>query len=68
MESVKSNQKNVTVGDSILQLLRGAITKDDSDNQSSTQTSSDAHVVVAPRISVIATPQKASISGANRKW
>ena len=68
MESVKSNQKNVTAGDSILQLLRGAITKDDSDIQSSTQTSSDGHVVVAPRISVIATPQKASISGANRKW
>lgn len=66
IESVKSDQKNVTAGDSILQLLRSAIAEDESDNQSSTQTSSDAHV--APRISVISSPQKTSVSTPNKKW
>ena len=65
MESVKSDLKNVTAGDSILQLLKSAITDEESaDNKLFTQTSSNA----PPRISVIASPQKMSISSPSKKW
>lgn len=64
MESVKSDLKNVTAGDSILQLLKSAITDEESAHNKLTQTSSNA----PPRISVIASPQKMSISSPSKKW